>query len=94
MRTTKETRQALEKAAAQSGRSLAQEVEHRLEDSLARERGNYLFLGYANWRAPLIPHKGSLILVLDGITTITMEISPKDMEALLARVQHMEKLKQ
>jgi TraY domain len=38
MRTTKETRDRLEAAAAASGRSLAQEVEHRLEQSFSGER--------------------------------------------------------
>jgi hypothetical protein len=37
MRTTKEMREKLERAAAQSGRSLVQEVEHRLERSFDRE---------------------------------------------------------
>ena len=37
MRTTKETREMLESAAAQSGRSLVQEVERRVEDSFTRE---------------------------------------------------------
>ena len=37
MRTTAATRANLEKAAAASGRSLAQEIEHRLERSLERE---------------------------------------------------------
>lgn len=39
MRTTKETREKLESAAAANGRSLAQEVEARLEASFAEERG-------------------------------------------------------
>ena len=86
LRTTKELRDELERAAAKSGRSLAQEVEFRLEDLLERDRGGYLFLGYANWRTPLIPHKGSLIVVLEGINTITMEISPKDLDRLMAKV--------
>ncbi len=37
MRTTRETREKLEKSAAGSGRSLAQEVEYRLERSFAQE---------------------------------------------------------
>jgi uncharacterized protein (DUF1778 family) len=37
MRTTKEIRERLERAAAKSGRSLAQEVEYRLERSFDRE---------------------------------------------------------
>jgi hypothetical protein len=37
MRTTKETREMLERAAATSGRSLVQEVEHRLESSFRDE---------------------------------------------------------
>lgn len=37
MRTTKEMRKRLEKAAAESGRSLVQEVEHRLEASFRDE---------------------------------------------------------
>jgi hypothetical protein len=37
MRTTKETRERLERAAAASGRSLAQEVEYRLEKSFSEE---------------------------------------------------------
>jgi hypothetical protein len=37
MRTTKQVRERLEKAAAASGRSLAQEVEYRLERSFDRE---------------------------------------------------------
>jgi TraY domain-containing protein len=37
MRTTKEMREKLERAAAQSGRSLVQEVEFRLERSFDRE---------------------------------------------------------
>ena len=37
MRTTRELRGNLEKAAANSGRSLAQEVEHRLERSFTEE---------------------------------------------------------
>ncbi len=37
MRTTRETREKLEKSAAESGRSLAQEVEYRLERSFADE---------------------------------------------------------
>lgn len=37
MRTTRETREKLEKSAAGSGRSLAQEVEHRLERSFGEE---------------------------------------------------------
>ncbi len=37
MRTTRETREKLEKSAAESGRSLVQEVEYRLERSFAEE---------------------------------------------------------
>jgi len=37
MRTTKEIREKLERAAAQSGRSLVQEVEHRLQKSFDHE---------------------------------------------------------
>jgi len=37
LRTTKELRQKLEKAAAQSGKSLAQEIEARLEQSFDRQ---------------------------------------------------------
>lgn len=39
MRTTKETRERLEAAASANGRSLAQEVEVRLERSFAEEHG-------------------------------------------------------
>lgn len=39
MRTTKETREKLESAAAANGRSLAQEVEVRLERSFAEDEG-------------------------------------------------------
>ena len=38
MRTTREVRAALEEAAAQSGRSLVQEVEHRLGQSFNEDR--------------------------------------------------------
>lgn len=38
MRTTKEIRERLESAASESGRSLAQEVEYRLERSFDREQ--------------------------------------------------------
>src|SRR5262249_30571341 len=37
MRTTKEIREKLERAATQSGRSLVQEVEHRLQKSFDHE---------------------------------------------------------
>src|SRR5262249_14321658 len=37
-RITPETRAALERAAQKSGRSLSQEVEHRLDGSIRRER--------------------------------------------------------
>ena len=38
MRTTREVRAKLELAAADSGRSLVQEVEHRLEQSFEQDR--------------------------------------------------------
>lgn len=53
MRATRELRKALEKAAANSGRSLAQEVEHRLERSFSEE--NYLSLLYDD------PHMAGLV---------------------------------
>jgi hypothetical protein len=40
-------------------------------------------MGYKNWDAPLIPHKGSLILVLGGANTITLEATPSDMRELI-----------
>ena len=48
MRTTKELRESLERSAAKSGRSLAQEVEFRLEQSTERDQRNTLTFGYAN----------------------------------------------
>ena len=55
MRTTKETRDKLEAAANTSGRSLAQEVEYRLErsfleeDALYREIGGKEFYDLMRW---------------------------------------------
>src|SRR5262249_45475195 len=46
MRTTKEVRELLERAAAESGRSLVQEVEHRLETSF-RDDAFFQFAGDA-----------------------------------------------
>jgi hypothetical protein len=54
MRTTKELRAKLEAAAKESGRSMAQEVEARLEASFAEERYQDLFGGPANYRLATI----------------------------------------
>jgi hypothetical protein len=48
MRTTRELRERLEREAADSGRSLAQEVEARLERSFTSEEGRYLEFGDAD----------------------------------------------
>ena len=48
MRTTRELRERLEREAADSGRSLAQEVEARLERSFMSEEGRYLEFGDAD----------------------------------------------
>jgi hypothetical protein len=55
LRTTKELRQKLEKASAHSGRSLAQEIEFRLERSFEREYiehelSEHLKRAEAEWR--------------------------------------------
>src|SRR5262249_5422811 len=80
LRTTKELREALEKSAARSGRSLAQEVEYRLEDSLKREQRDYLYAAFKNWHGPLMIHKGSLLMFVGPTKAISLEISPEDLK--------------
>jgi hypothetical protein len=62
MRTTKSLRQRLERAAKKSGRSLAQEVERRLERSLDIEQHLVVTRG-GHW-SPLLVHKDELWLIL------------------------------
>ena len=71
-----------------SGRSLAQEVEFRLEQSIERDQRNTLTFGYANQSRPLIVHKGSLILVLDPNTAIDLEIKPAELQTLMRYIKH------
>jgi hypothetical protein len=87
LRTTKELREGLERAAAKSGRSLAQEVEHRLEASLELEQRNYPYVGYKTCSSPLIFHKGTILLVVDGGTTVEFSIEPAGMDMLMERIR-------
>jgi hypothetical protein len=62
MRTTKEVRERLERAAAESGRSLVQEVEHRLDSSF-RDEIFFEFVGGHKSEAivrPILYYLGSL----------------------------------
>ena len=60
MRTTKDVRTRLERAAASSGRSLAQEVERRLERSLDFDR--HLVVAQGDRWSPVLIHKGQLLV--------------------------------
>ena len=62
MRTTKALRTRLERAAKKSGRSLAQEVERRLERSL--DFDNQLIMARGDIWSPLLFAKGDIWLVL------------------------------
>jgi hypothetical protein len=64
MRTTKAVRDRLERAAQDAGRSLAQEVEHRLEASFEREDWQTQVLGGAE-TAALVRMIGSAIAVIE-----------------------------
>jgi TraY domain len=83
MRTTKQVRDRLAKAADKSGRSLAQEVEFRLERSLYVER--HLMLARGDGWAPVVAVPGHL-LVLTGEDNesgvVALKISPEGLERL------------
>jgi TraY domain len=68
MRTTRETRERLEAAAAANGRSLAQEVEVRLERSFAEEQGfgGPAMLAMANLMAGAFLRGGQLVAAALG----------------------------
>jgi hypothetical protein len=98
MRTTKSLRQKLEKAAAQSGRSLAQEVESRLEQSFVFERHLIMSQG-DRWSPVLVNRKAEQLWVTLGNdvrdfpvgageypheeTTVVMDLEPEDLKRLL-----------
>jgi hypothetical protein len=62
MRTTKGVRERLERAAAKSGRSLAQEVEWRLERSL--DFDGHLVLARGDIWSSILVHNGELWVIL------------------------------
>ena len=64
MRTTKAVRERLERAAAKSGRSLAQEVERRLERSLDLDQ--HLVLAHGDMWAPIFVAKEDELLAMMG----------------------------
>jgi hypothetical protein len=72
MRATFEVRQALERAAAQSGRSLAQEVEHRLERSFHEQEllPETLELAFGGHLAGLLFTIGSCVAPLGPVWAI------------------------
>ena len=88
MRTTKSLRQRLERAAKKSGRSLAQEVERRLERSLDFEQ--HLVLTKGDFWSPLFVHEGNLRLILgdnpreipDEEEMVVLKIRPEDLKRL------------
>jgi hypothetical protein len=84
IRTTKELKEALEKAAKRSGRSLAQEVERRLEFSVFQDRSRTMVLAVGHRYAPIIIHKGELLVCPTPVLTIPLTIHPSDLKRLLA----------
>jgi len=98
MRTTKRVRERLERAAAKSGRSLAQEVERRLERSLDLE--NHLILAQGDvWSPILVNRRDSELWIMLGNdprdfpvdagepqhqeTTIVLKLEPEELERLV-----------
>ena len=69
MRTTRELRDKLDKAAGWSGRSLVQEVEHRVEHSLSQKKNSSSGLSSGKDQAPLLQARFTTVGVLIGAYT-------------------------
>ena len=84
LRVTPEMKKQLEDAAIQKGRSLSQEVELRLEQSLRFE--NHLLLTKGTYWSPVFFMGNKMAIYITEENIMTFDISPEDKKQLLEAI--------
>jgi hypothetical protein len=81
LRVTADIKRRLEAAAIKKGRSISQEAELRIEQSLRAD--NHLTLSKGAYWSPILFAGGQLLIYVDEEEVITLDISPQDKRKLL-----------